>query len=117
MTISSLESSSGDFSDVCIGVVGRLFSLLSRSNWGSSVLKILVLNDNPDGDLCEECINIKRVQLLERFSDALALLRFLVVNFWQEEMAFCLRIAELNTPGKCFLIIYYVESINVELLI
>ncbi|VDL19892.1 unnamed protein product [Hymenolepis diminuta] len=98
MSLSSLESSSGDFSDVCIGVVGRLFSLLSRSNWGSSVLKILVLKDNPDEGLCEECINIKRIQLLERFSDALALLRFLVVNLWQEEMAFCLRIAELTTP-------------------
>ncbi|KAM3174945.1 hypothetical protein ACTXT7_009507 [Hymenolepis weldensis] len=98
MTVSSLESSLGDLSDVCVGVVGRLFSLLSRSNWGSSMLKILVLKDNPDRDLCEECINIKRVQLLERFSDALALLRFLVVNLWQEEMAFCLRIAELNTP-------------------
>nr|CUU98509.1 hypothetical transcript [Hymenolepis microstoma] len=99
MTVSTLESSSFDFSDVCVGVVGRLFSHLCQSNWGSSVLKILVFKDYSDGSLCEECINIKQVQLMERFSDALALLRFLVVNLWQEEVAFCLRVAELNTLG------------------
>nr|CDS32392.2 hypothetical transcript [Hymenolepis microstoma] len=100
MTVSTLESSSFDFSDVCVGVVGRLFSHLCQSNWGSSVLKILVFKDYSDGSLCEECINIKQVQLMERFSDALALLRFLVVNLWQEEVAFCLRVAELNTLGE-----------------
>ncbi|VDN98830.1 unnamed protein product [Rodentolepis nana] len=100
MTVSTLESASVDFSDVCVGVVGRLFSHLCQSNWGSSVLKILVFKDDSDGSLCEECVNVKQIQLMERYCDALCLLRFLVVNLWQEEMAFCLRVAELNAPDE-----------------
>ncbi|KAM7542644.1 hypothetical protein Aperf_G00000017584 [Anoplocephala perfoliata] len=99
MIISPLDTSSaGDLGDVCVRVIGRLFSLLSRADWGSSMWKSLVFaGDSGAGNICKECVNRMWVQLLERFSDALALLRFLVVNFWQEEMAFCLRVAELST--------------------